>query len=404
MRQLTKTIAWVVNRLDRMGGGERLLLEGVKYYREQGYRAIVITWFFDEDALFDGAYENKDIYVLGTTEAPRSKIIQRAWSRFRTLGKLRKILKGEGVTQVFVQGEYDVALVYLATLFSHIRYRFIVFGQMFQYPHDIAKYALVFRRHLRAIVASRPGYTATVRVQPPRRSPLNWLANELISMVRLLAVRGAERRFCFSRQMQWETRLLFGSEAVVAAGAFPKTLLGQTEFSNVALGRYGLVENQYILSLSRLDRKKRIDLIIDGFAQSGTADTLVIAGSGDDEVFLRQCAAKTLVADRILFTGRVDDVDMIPLKRHAKLFVSMDVGDYDISPLEALAVGTPALCCTDFDAHEKLESMSGFRRIEPTVNQLSEALAAWSQDPPIVDRDLLAYFTWERYFGTLDSR
>lgn len=386
-----------------MGGGERLLLEGVKFYRQQGHRAIVITWFFDEDALFDGAYENRDIFELNTTEAPRDKIIQRAWSRFRTLGRLRTILQEQEVSLVFIQGEYDVALVWLATLITRIRYRFIVFGQMFQYPHDIGKYAVVFRRHLRAITLSRPGYTETVPLEPPRRSLSNWLANEIISLVRLRAVRSAERRFCFSQQMRWETSLLFGCETNVTAGAFPRALLSQKNFSTAVLQKYGLIEKGYILSLSRLDRKKRIDLIIDGFAQSGYSGMLVIAGIGEDEALLRHSAEKSGLKDRILFIGRVDDVDMIPLKRHALIFASMDVGDYDISPLEALAVGTPALCCTDFDAHDTLENLNGFRRIEPNAYEIAKALQEWADHTPIVDRQQLTRFTWETYFETLKA-
>ena len=205
-RYLRQTIAWVLYRLDNLGGGERLLLEGAKYYRSRGYRVIIITWAFDKCALFGGLYEDIDIVVLGVENIPRKKIIRVAWSRAKSLMKFRQILRKNNVSLIFCQGEYDVALVYLATLWSNMRYRFLVFGQMFQYPHDLAKYALLFRRHLQKIVASCEGYRETIPVRLPRISLLDRLANEVISAVRFLAVRKADKTFSFSRQVRWETQ------------------------------------------------------------------------------------------------------------------------------------------------------------------------------------------------------
>lgn len=398
---MSKTIAWVVNRLDAMGGGERLLLEGAQYYRNLGYRVLICTWFFDETALFNGKYENLDIVVLNTTEAPRADIISRALSRARTLGKLRRVLREHDIETVFVQGEYDVALVYCATLFSAIRYRFLIFGQIFQYPHDFAKYSLIFRRHLKTIVDSRPGYRDTIPLTPPRLSVGNRFANEVICFIRWLAVRRAERRFSFSRQIQWETEQLFGCSTVLAGGAFPRALLEQTAFSRDALDRYKLEPGQYVLSLSRLDRKKRIDLIIDGFARSGLGKVLVVAGAGSDETYLRQCIAESGCADRIVMIGIVAEQDMIPLKHYAALFVSMDIGDYDISPLEALAVGTPVLCPIDFDADQRLEALPAFVRVRPDADSVASAMRLLLETPPKVDRQAIARWSWNAYFDTL---
>jgi glycosyltransferase involved in cell wall biosynthesis len=384
-----------------MGGGERLLLEGVQRYRELGYRTLIYTWFFDPEALFSGKYENKDIHVLSTKEVSRSNILGRALSRVRTLRKLRKSLHENAVSNVFVQGEYDVALVFLTSLFTKVRYRFLIFGQIFQYPHDHGKYSFFFRRHLRRIVESRPGYRETISLNPPKLSLLNRMANELICLARLAAVRGAEKRFAFSEQIRWETNLLFARDANIAAGAFPLSLLTRDDFNSQPLDYLGLKAGEYILSLSRLDRKKRIDLIIDAFAKCDTDKTLVIAGAGPDEAYLRERAMQSTAVDRIRFVGLVAEADMLPLKHFAALFVSMDVGDFDISPLEALAVGTPALCPTDFDADFRLESISGFRRVEPNVEDVAAAIKDFLVEPTTVSRQELTPWSWERYFDTL---
>jgi len=398
---VTQTIAWVINRLDAIGGGERLLLEGAKYYRDRGYRVLIFTWFFDERALFGGTYENLDIIVLKTEEVARSNIIGRALSRVKTLNKLRQALAEHNVSKVFVQGEYDVALVYIATFLTGIPYRFLIFGQTFQYPHDQAKYALIFRRHLKEIVKSRPGYAETIALNPPKIPLAHRLANEFICFVRFLAVRHAERRFSFSRQIQWETELLFGCTTTITSGAFALDLLRRQDFPREVLARLQMEPGNYILSLSRLDRKKRIDSIIRGFAASGTDKILVLAGTGPDEDRLRECAINAGVAAQVIFAGYVDENEMLPLKHYAALFVSMDVGDYDISPLEALAVGTPTLCPTDFDAVAELRATAGFVIVTPEEHAIAKAITDIIAAPPAVDRSGLALWSWNTYFDTL---
>ncbi|NOU05693.1 MAG: glycosyltransferase [Hyphomicrobiaceae bacterium] len=210
MKTAGRTIAWVINRFDTVGGGERLLNEGARYYRSLGYRVLIITWHFDAKVLFSGVYEDKDIFVLKTEETPRGAVLKRATSRARPLRTIRRILQEHKVSLVFVQGEYDVALTSLALMGTGIPYRFLIFGQIFQYPHDNGKYAMIFRRHLQRIVNSLPGYKSTIPLAPPTLSLPNRLANELISVVRYRAVRRAQKTFAFSRQVQWETELLFG--------------------------------------------------------------------------------------------------------------------------------------------------------------------------------------------------
>jgi glycosyltransferase involved in cell wall biosynthesis len=401
-----ETIAWVINRFDTVGGGERVINEGARHLRAMGHRVLIVTWHYDESVLFNGHYEARDIINLGAEEVPRGKIFARAWSRFRSLGRLRAILKREGVRLVFVQGEYDVALAYLLTRFTGIRYRFLIFGQMFQYPHDHGKYARPFRRHLRTIVESQPGYRETIPLKQPPITLANRLANEVIALVRRRAVRRAERTFAFSAQVQWETRLLFGVSPQRAAGAFRRLLLDAAPATAFDRARYGIPDGPYLLSLSRLDRKKRIDVVIRAFAQAELPQdvALVIAGSGPDEPLLRQVAAEQNTARRIIFAGRVAEDDLLPMKAAASLFVSMDIGDFDISPLEAMALGVPALCATEFDAEPQLRNNPGFRLVEAEKDALARELTACLTHPLVVDRAALMPYSWENYFETLAAR
>ena len=400
---MAKTIAFVINRFDRMGGGERLIQEGARYYRSIGHRVLIITWHYDGEVSFNDEYENLDIISLEANEIDRSNILKRAAARASSLPRLRKILKQHNVSTVFVQGEYDVALIYVALLFSGIPYRFLIFGQMYQYPHDNAKYSLIFRRHLEEIAASCQGYDETTPRQAPKLSLINRGANEIISLVRYFAVRSAQKRFTFSRQLDWETGLLYNMKTIKARGAFRRDLLDAKPDATKTLQKLGLQQGRYILSVSRLDRKKRIDVAIKAFARAGLDDDMmmVVGGAGPDEALLKKAAKDCKIDHRVKFVGLVDEDDLIPLKFGCAVFVSMDIGDYDISPLEALAIGRPAICSSEFDLDPALEACPDFHICKADPDILAKMLDKVLSQPKQTCKEHLDALTWESYFDSL---
>ncbi|GAA4768420.1 glycosyltransferase [Microbacterium gilvum] len=77
------------------------------------------------------------------------------------------------------------------------------------------------------------------------------------------------------------------------------------------LAARGLARDGYVFYLSRLARAKGVDDLIAGFAASSApaTKTLVIAGRGPEEQELRDLAAASPVADRIVFLTDVDDAE-----------------------------------------------------------------------------------------------
>ncbi len=76
-----------------------------------------------------------------------------------------------------------------------------------------------------------------------------------------------------------------------------------------ALRTRGLERDGYVLFLSRLAHAKGVDDLIDGFARSERARRmkLVVAGNGPQAAQLRELAAASPAADRIVFFDDVDD-------------------------------------------------------------------------------------------------
>jgi glycosyltransferase involved in cell wall biosynthesis len=89
------------------------------------------------------------------------------------------------------------------------------------------------------------------------------------------------------------------------------------------LAQRGLAPGSYVLFLSRLAHAKGVDDLIDGFAASRTCDglKLVVAGNGPQAQFLREYAAASPAADRIVFFDDVDDDERSPLMAGCAAFV-----------------------------------------------------------------------------------
>ena len=101
----------------------------------------------------------------------------------------------------------------------------------------------------------------------------------------------------------------------------------------------------YVLSVGRLDRAKRNDLLVEA-AKRDPSMRVVIAGEGPDRERLEQLAAG--VNGRIELTGRVDDERLADLyARSLAVFYAPIDEDFGMVPYEAFLSGKPVVTTTD---------------------------------------------------------
>jgi glycosyltransferase involved in cell wall biosynthesis len=399
-----KKLVWVTSTLHTAGGGSRLLLEGVKYYRSLGIDTHIITWDFDKESLFDGEYSDENIHIISNQKPKQNdKILGRAWERFSSLLRLRKKIKELNPDIIYNQGEYDCTFLYIVLLGTRYQYVSLIFGQMFQFHKDIAKYTLTFRKHLDEIRNSTPGYREMVPAKQPPTSLIDKVVAEIINFIRYYAVRKSKSIFVFSKQVQWEVGKVYKKPSFILKGAYSKSLFSKT--FNYPIEKYKTNPDQKIvLSLCRLILKKRVDLKIRAFHYLLTVYNiknvkLLIGGKGEEMEGLVQLAKELNLGDTIEFIGYVPEKDVFPLTASCDVYMSLDVADFDISPYEALGVKRPVIWSSEMDRDTFLTNCPAVFAVEPAVEEVANAMKeALTLNLTKIDWAGLDEYTWENYF------
>ena len=103
----------------------------------------------------------------------------------------------------------------------------------------------------------------------------------------------------------------------------------------------------FVLSVNRLDRAKRIELLLEAAALD-PALHVVIAGDGPDRARLEELARARGVNGRATFAGRVSEVELADLyARCLAVFYAPVDEDYGMVPLEAFLSEKPVVTTTD---------------------------------------------------------
>ena len=170
--------------------------------------------------------------------------------------------------------------------------------------------------------------------------------------------------------------------------------------ADIITSKYGLNGDDYILSLSRLTREKRIDLLIDAFKKLDTKKKLVIAGgSSDSGEYVESLKRLAADDDRIIFTGFVQGEEMAELYSNAYLYcLPSELEGMPLSLLEAMSYGN---CCLVSDIAENVDVVrnNGVSFRTNDVDGLSRKLRELIDNPEIVDKCKIksADFVCEQY-------
>jgi glycosyltransferase involved in cell wall biosynthesis len=153
----------------------------------------------------------------------------------------------------------------------------------------------------------------------------------------------------FDRVALGEARKIFTTSSIVAGRLRDSTGLEAEVLAPppAPLNFHCDAYEDFILSVNRLDRAKRIDLLIEAAAQSSEL-RIVIAGDGPDRERLEQLARDRGLDGRATFTGRVGDEELADLyARCLGVYYAPVNEDYGLVPYEAFLSEKPVVTTTD---------------------------------------------------------
>jgi glycosyltransferase involved in cell wall biosynthesis len=170
-------------------------------------------------------------------------------------------------------------------------------------------------------------------------------------------------------------------------------------------GPYG----DYILSPSRLDRAKRLDLLLEAAAQMSHPASIVFAGSGPDRERLGRLAAQLGLGARVRFLGFVPDAELVALYAGARaVFYAPIDEDYGFATVEAFGAARPVV--TADDAGGVLEFVRHGENglvCPPAAAPIAAALSSLAANPDYAARlgragqPLVAGISWDKVVGAL---
>ncbi len=168
----------------------------------------------------------------------------------------------------------------------------------------------------------------------------------------------------------------------------------------------------YVLSVSRLDRAKRVDLLLRALALSSTGIRAVIAGDGPELDALKKLARDLSIDDRVQFVGRVSDEELARLYNRARaVFYSPVDEDFGLVTVEAFTAAKPVITASDSGGVLELveQERSGLIVDDPTPDALSRAITRVMADTHLArrfgehGRARVAEIRWDRVVKELTS-
>ena len=208
----------------------------------------------------------------------------------------------------------------------------------------------------------------------------------------------------FDRVTLGEARAIFTTSSIVAGRLHDSTGLDAAVLPPppAPLDFHCTAYEDFILSVNRLDRAKRIDLLLEAAAQAPGV-RVVIAGDGPDRERLEQLAHDRGLNGRAEFTGRVGDAELAELyARCLGVYYAPVDEDYGLVPYEAFLSEKPVITATDAGGPlDIVRDRETGLVVTPTVEEVARA-CTWLREHAddartlgLAGRDVARAVTWD---------
>ena len=196
----------------------------------------------------------------------------------------------------------------------------------------------------------------------------------------------------------------------LAPNAIQLERYGERPQDSSLVARWGLSGRKVMLTLGRMhpsERYKGFDEVLDilpALARELPEVTYVVAGDGADRPRLMAKAADLGIADRVVFTGYIDEAEKADLYRLADVYVMPSYGEgFGFVFLEAMACGTPVVASAIDGGREAVLDGELGRIVNPHDPAALRAaiLAAFADERRVPPK--LHHFAWPKFAKRLQG-
>lgn len=405
---MIKKIIWFHPSISQSGGGERLILEGIKYFESVGIDSYLLVFNFNKKATFEGTYNPKVIQLAHKDNGIPKSFLSKIRYYILMMLMLRRKIKEINPDVIISQAQYGQNIpLYIMTLFTPFTHIVHIFGSIFSIPTEFGKYAFIFRRHFNEIKQSVVGYKEVIPAKLSKIGLARRLCIELKAILKYLAIKKAKKAFVLSNQNRWEVKKLYDKDAVVFKGAFPIQIFTYKPKEDIKQ-KLGLSHKKVILNINRLVSKKRVDLCIKAFKEITNKMenvVLVIGGVGQEEHNLKELVKQLNLEPYVKFVGYIPEKELWDYYISCDVFVQLDIADFNIAPYEALALGKKVVWSTEMEIDEDLKQNRFIFPTNPEVKDtavvLERALTTDLGSMNSLEKKIMSRYSWDNYFSEI---
>jgi glycosyltransferase involved in cell wall biosynthesis len=366
-----------------MGGGERQWADELRAYRKAGVGAVGVTHSAPPAALSELQLD-RNIIVL-----PGGGVLGRALSLQGWLAATHPTL---------LVAHTSPELTYIAT--RRTKQPYVLYQNSPVFYGDFRKnsypFAIQHRREFQAFLAKTPGYAEFATV--PSIGPISRVRLELRAKLKRLAMSNAVHVIVVSNRAALEVEAVYGVSAAVVRGSLDERLLAYQPKVDVRV-RHGIGRSPLLVSISRLDSIKRIDLLLNAFAEllrTVPNARLLIGGTGPEGPALKRLATSLNLNDRVTFLGYLPEGEVWDYYASADVFVAPATADFILTPYEALALNRKVVVSEDLEFEQSLVDCGRVFKSHSDPASLSSAIRTALAAPTKANPDLSGLFARAR--------
>jgi len=382
-----KEIILFYKKLISVGGAELLLSEHYNYLKSQGYSAKLICFDYREMDRIN--INEKDVILIN-----KSNFLSRLFALFKKLKNLNP-------EYVFCHSGYiDFGIV---ALLSRINFSTFVHQPTSMSFNETDKLSYFFFNKYKNFAKKDEMFEKVCSIRR-NMSFTKFFYINIRCIISQAILRRSDHIFVLSNYAVKEKFTIFNLKAIYLSGALKTNNL----FSSNQPNPKSLRNIPNLVTVSRLDKNKRIDIIIKALKilrDNGNTFSFTICGTGPARKELEALVKNYKLEDSISFLGYIPEKDILNLYKEMDLFITVDWADYRITTYEVLLHNKKLIVSDDTDIDDWLLNSGYLMYSAPNKKDLAiQIKKSLESKVNCTNDDLTKYlskFTWFYYFESI---